>query len=305
MNGNGIALLGRNEIDINKYDLCIENAINSRVYAFSWYLDVVADDWDVLVLEDYRAVMPLPKKKKYGFSFYYQPVFSQQLGFFSYSNDQEIQQIFEEIIPWNKILLYNFNSNNRIAQNSRKSTNDNFEINLNESIVYLRKNYRKDRLKSLRKARAAALLLKDGHNIESLVSLYKETFSFVNHNNAYYEKVKALLTYSLKTQRGVLRSVYLENDLVASAFFFITDRRIYYVFGASNIVGKQHGATTLLIDSMIEEYSESKMVFDFEGSSITNVASFYSSFGAVKTKYQVVMEPKIFSYLNKIRQLKF
>ncbi|VAW26447.1 hypothetical protein MNBD_BACTEROID04-1052, partial [hydrothermal vent metagenome] len=50
----------RNQIDIVKYDTCITKSINTRVYANSWYLDIVADNWDVLVLNDYEAVMPLP-----------------------------------------------------------------------------------------------------------------------------------------------------------------------------------------------------------------------------------------------------
>ena len=55
------------QIDFNKYDACIAAAINSRIYAYSWYLDAVCDDWDVcqnvkrsfdsgiLSLEDYSV----------------------------------------------------------------------------------------------------------------------------------------------------------------------------------------------------------------------------------------------------------
>ena len=47
----------RKDLDILKYDACIENSIQSRIYGFSWYLDIVADHWEVLVLDDYEAVM--------------------------------------------------------------------------------------------------------------------------------------------------------------------------------------------------------------------------------------------------------
>ena len=61
-----IRYLTENEIDFKKYDQCIANALNSRIYAYSWYLDIVADkNWDVLVLNDYEAVMPMPKRKRY------------------------------------------------------------------------------------------------------------------------------------------------------------------------------------------------------------------------------------------------
>ena len=46
----------REDLEVEKYNNCIENSIQSRIYAFSWYLDIVADYWDVLVLDDYKAV---------------------------------------------------------------------------------------------------------------------------------------------------------------------------------------------------------------------------------------------------------
>ena len=60
-----IRYLKREEIDIQKYDECIENSLESLSYAYSWYLDIVADNWDVLVYDNYKAVMPVPWRKKY------------------------------------------------------------------------------------------------------------------------------------------------------------------------------------------------------------------------------------------------
>ena len=69
-------------LDVDKYDACIENSIQSRIYAFSWYLDIVADNWDVLVLDDYKAVMPIPWKKKYFIKYIAQPLFLSAIGCF-------------------------------------------------------------------------------------------------------------------------------------------------------------------------------------------------------------------------------
>ncbi|WP_373942482.1 hypothetical protein OEG92_04340 [Polaribacter sejongensis] len=70
-----IQYVKRKDLNILKYDACIENSIQSRIYAFSWYLDIVADNWDVLVLGDYKAVMPLPWKQKYFIKYITQPFF--------------------------------------------------------------------------------------------------------------------------------------------------------------------------------------------------------------------------------------
>ena len=75
--------LTRKELDITKYDHCIAKACNTRIYAHSWFLDIVCDDWDVLIIENYKAVMPLPKRKKIGINYIYLPPWVQQLGIFS------------------------------------------------------------------------------------------------------------------------------------------------------------------------------------------------------------------------------
>jgi len=73
----------REDLEVTKYNDCIENSIQSRIYAFSWYLDIVADNWDVLVEDDYTAVMPVPWKQKYFIKYVTQPFFCQQLGVFA------------------------------------------------------------------------------------------------------------------------------------------------------------------------------------------------------------------------------
>ena len=80
-----IHYLKRKDIDIVKYNTCIEASINTRIYAYSWYLDIVATNWDILVLNDYEAVMPLPWRQKYFIKYMYPPAWTQQLGVFSKS----------------------------------------------------------------------------------------------------------------------------------------------------------------------------------------------------------------------------
>jgi uncharacterized protein YlbG (UPF0298 family) len=90
----------REDLDIEKYNDRIENSIQSRIYAFSWYLDIVADNWDVLVLNDYEAVMPVPWKQKYFIKYVTQPFFCQQLGIFSKEKfTKETQEEIIKMIP--------------------------------------------------------------------------------------------------------------------------------------------------------------------------------------------------------------
>ena len=63
MTGNSnIHYLTNREIDKIKWDECIDKADNGLVYAYSFYLDHMAKQWDALVWNDYEAVMPLTWK---------------------------------------------------------------------------------------------------------------------------------------------------------------------------------------------------------------------------------------------------
>lgn len=77
-----IQYVKRDAIDLTKYNNCVATAIQSRIYAYSWYLDVVAENWDVLVLNDYEAVVPLPFKVKFQLKYISQPFFVSNWVFF-------------------------------------------------------------------------------------------------------------------------------------------------------------------------------------------------------------------------------
>jgi hypothetical protein len=49
--------------------------------------------------------------------------------------------------------------------------------------------------------------------------------------------------------------------------------------------GKTLGASHYLIDRFIHDHAGQKMLLDFEGSDIRNLAFFYSSFGAITELY--------------------
>lgn len=50
-----------------KWDDCIAHSVNERIYAYSWYLNIVAPNWDALIMDDYQAVFPVVHQKKWVF----------------------------------------------------------------------------------------------------------------------------------------------------------------------------------------------------------------------------------------------
>lgn len=82
------------------WDKCIPKFPNETIYAFSGWLDRVADRWDALVMDEIFCRMPLVHKKKYGLKYIYQPFFTQQCGVFStHGVDADLLQKFISSIP--------------------------------------------------------------------------------------------------------------------------------------------------------------------------------------------------------------
>ena len=93
------------QIDKTKWDACISHADNGLIYAYSFYLDAMAKNWDALVLNDYEVVMPLTWNKKYGVHYLYQPAFTACLGIFAHralrgrSIDADTVSAFLQAVP--------------------------------------------------------------------------------------------------------------------------------------------------------------------------------------------------------------
>lgn len=95
-----ITYLTHQEIDKLKWDSCIRNAFNGLIYGYSWYLDIVAEQWDGLVYGDYEHIMPLPYRSSLGIERIYAPAFCPTLGVFSQAKlSAEIVDRFINAIP--------------------------------------------------------------------------------------------------------------------------------------------------------------------------------------------------------------
>ena len=120
-----IQYIENKNINFKKWDACIASSFNRLIYGFSWYLDVVCDDWDALVLNDYEGVFPLPKRKKWGIDYIYQPFFCQQLGVFS-KKKIEIDLFLNYIPKKFKYLELNVGLSKKFAFHE----NENYELNI-------------------------------------------------------------------------------------------------------------------------------------------------------------------------------
>ena len=296
-----IKYIHREHLDEEKYNQCIDTSLQSKIYAFSWYLDIVCNTWDVLVLNDYEAVMPIPWRKKYGIKYVYPPFWVLQLGVFS-----------NEVIDENEFLTPLFNKFKFVEL--RINTHNNFELYpeflqlkqcqklvFNTTYSSTLSHYRKDRKKDLQKAAAADLIEKWNDHPSNLIQLFKNNIGkrTPNIKETDYANLEKLIAICIEKKIGEILAVYdKENKLVASVFLLKHKNSITKLISSTNLKDRKNGANTFLIDRVIFKYHKDFSIFNFGGSSIKSVASFSKSFGAETEKYHQLKMNKLPKFLQ-------
>ena len=153
--GLKILHLPHSKIDKLKWNQCISSASNYLPYAYSWYLDVVSPGWNAMVSEDYSFVFPLTHRRKLGFTYLYQPMFTQQLGLFSkYPIEEKFVLTFLYNIPTSyKFIEINLNEANTFDLSEELADRKkNLLLNLNKSYEEIYSGYSENHKRNLKKA---------------------------------------------------------------------------------------------------------------------------------------------------------
>lgn len=293
------------QLDKMKWDSCITNADNGLIYAYSFYLDQMSRQWDALVLNDYEAVMPLTWNKKYGISYLYQPFLTAQLGVFGKNITEERVSNFIQSIPSSfRLIEISLNSHNILSIPSGFQIHrSNYIIDLNFPYEQLFNNYRENIRRNIKKALQLGCTVLRDFDVEKVIELAllqmrdygKESADNVDRFRKLY---KHLYQKSMATTYGIL----LNNQLLASCVFFFSHGRAYYILVGNHPNGKTIGASHLLLDAFIKDNAEKKMILDFEGSDIRNLAFFYSSFGAKEEIYPSLKINRLPFYLKWLKK---
>lgn len=277
------------QIDTLKWDECIKSADNGLIYANSFYLDAMSENWDALVLNNYEAVMPLTWKKKYTICYLYQPFFTASLGVFGNNINAFIVEQFLKAIPlkfkyWD---IYLNSGNYFELKDFVLYQRMNYVLNLDKSYTVLYKNFRENIRRNVKKSAQLNCVVKKDFPVDEVMVLAIEQsnqFSPITQND--YTKFKNLYGLLHKKNQAITYGIYsARNELLASCVFFFFKKRAYYILVGNHPDGKTIGASHALLNAFIQEYAGQDMLLDFEGSNINSLAFFYSSFGAIEEKY--------------------
>ena len=300
-----IHYLNHSEIDFNKWDDCISKSLNGIVYAYSWYLNIMASKWDALIADDYRIVFPLTKRKKYGIEYLYQPLFTQQLGIFSPTliNQHTIQEFIESIPPKFKYQEINFNTFNTIDSSlGRTYERVTYRLDLIQPYINLSSHYSENTKRNISRALAFGVNVKNGYSANDFIRFYKANLN-VKLKNEDFNNLQKIISIALEKRIGDIYLAYTkDNILCAAAFFIRSNEKVIYLAAVSSEVGKSDRAMFLLIDQFIHINSEAHLTLDFEGSNNEGIARFYASFGADRCIYKQLKRNKLPWFLKALKK---
>ena len=295
----------RKNIDTGRWDELIENSTAETIYAYSWYLDAVAENWSALMVGDYQFVMPLIWKKKYGIRFLYQPFYTQQLGVFSreYVDPILITSMLSMLPGKFRFGNVHFNIQNLVGEEEPFTVDDksNYVLDLNRPYDDLNRSFSTNAKRNVKRAWDIGQEVEKDLSLEDLVA-FKRANDVIKRTEDDYTWLVHLLETICEKSAGAVYASRIEGGLSAAAFFGFSRRRAIYLVSVSNETGKENRSMFKLVDSFIRDHSGTELVLDFEGSNIPSVARFFGGFGARPEIYQGVSFNRMPMFLNKLRK---
>ncbi len=282
-----IKYVKREDIDISKWDQCIQRSYNNLIYPYSFYLDNIAKHWDALIFADYEAIMPLTWNMKWGIKYLYQPPLTPQLGIFSGAPvSEKLIESFIEHIPvdykFGEIFLNYYNPHPLFKKH------DNYILDLSPSYSHTRSRYNKDLEKNLKRSLRSHLNYIKTYDLKKALSFhqqhYKERTPHVK--NSDYARFENVCVQLQKQNELLIRLASdTEDNLLAIAVLFLNKNRIYLIESTTFEKGRRAQANHFLLDEIIREFSGKEMLLDLVGSDIPGIAHFYRNFGSVNQPY--------------------
>jgi hypothetical protein len=301
-----IQLYKRTEIDDALWNRCVKQAVNSSVSGYTWYLDIVCENWSALIWNNYQAILPLPVKTKLNIPYILQPLFIKSLNIYSESEvSLELTNAFLDAIPSKiKLIDINLQVNEQLQRNDFIVKSKLFQLlDLTVSYEKISLDYHKSVHRSLTKASKNNLSIVEAVSVKQVIELFKVNVGYkIKQLKAKnYVVLEALMERLGENQSGFsIGVINKDKQLVAAAFCILSEKEISFFNGSSNDEGKHSGAMFFLFDELFKRYATRKVVFDFEGSSIKSINDFNKKFGAKDCVYLQIKKNRLPYLLKKL-----
>lgn len=268
------------DIDFVAWDEAVSRSTAPTVFALSWYLTAFSPGWCALVDDDYSVVMPLPMKRKWGFTLVTQPAECPHLGVFSQDklSPEQMLLIIEAVPRCFPVVRLTMNRANPgiVKVHSKKKLT--FLLSLCEEYNTVSSGYSKHTRRNISKA--------EGVIVDADVDVTK-AMSFLGLHGKHYLKGSFAGVVELLSQRGMIEIMVAtdEAEILSVAVFVRNFNSHVYLYSATSPRGRMLRANYKVIDCFIKGKCGGGGLLDFEGSSIPGIARFFAGFGGEEYHY--------------------
>jgi hypothetical protein len=280
-----IELISSLQVDANKWNITIA-ANKGLIYSRYEYLSHLCKKWDGIVVDDYRAIMPLPLNKKWGLKYYYHPAFIQRLGITGYVSPTEIDQIVELIKANSWIAQITYEADKRIIyKNEASQRATNFTLNIDRPFDVVSSRLSKSFVSELKKSNRYDIKY-DESDANAVIDMWFEEYSSKTKiRKNQIEDFRKLCNTLVKEGNCYVRTVVYDNAVIAAAILFKDEFRLYNILNSVSETGRKISANYHLYYEILKEFSGRGLLFDFEGSELPGVKKFYLKFNPSVENY--------------------
>lgn len=280
---------------------CEQDKTMPFFYRYDYYQAIYHDNWEIALAtngNDIQAAMPYVVRKKKGFNLILpEPLMPYQGVWINYPLNQKyasklgfekevITKIIEQL-PSVALFRQQFHPNftNWLPfawENYKQTTKYSYII---EDISDLKIVYDefKDKTRNSIKKATQNFSVKAAASIDEFID-FKRNNSNINALNLII--LKRILNFAFDNNLGeILHAKNSENEICSSIFYIWDDSTAYLLQSINNKKTNYSGATSLLIWEAIKNASSKTKSFDFEGSMIQSIETFFRSFGGKQTPY--------------------
>lgn len=284
------------------WDRLVDLSPHGTVFHYSWWLDMVASDFQIIVTRNDRGAivggLPLPRQRRAGLRISHSPRLAPYLGpIFDLAGAGNIcDQLFlmrshgealgRSVGPFDSFRclagatapdLQGF-----LWAGFRASLAYTFRIPGGRSPDEIAEGMTRTHFQKLTKARRMSLSVTCDGDIEDLILLNKSTFERQTKRAPYtYDLVRKLWMTARERGKARLYVTTTPDGTPVAALFTVNDEKTTYqiVSGVHKDLGSVPGAYLVLWQAAHDALSAGR-AFDFEGSAIRGVEAFYRRWGA-------------------------
>ena len=303
MINSSIKLIESENIDENKWMRMLNNttSIHSQ-YCEYWYINSVCNKWKAYIKGDYECGFPFAINSKAGYKIIYQPFFTRQFPFLGVHDSQFITSVISSLkqdFRWIRVNLpFAFN------ELTTKSNLLNFQsLNLSAEYSLIHDNYSTNAKRILKKTEDFKLV--ENIDVDDFITLFKQEVGLkIGLTGENYMCLNSLIRAGLSCGKIQMFSIKQNDVLLGFVCFYFHKNIINYLKGSLTEKGKKLGGMYFAFDQIIQQYAGKDCIFDFGGSNLKGISSFYKKFGAQDLTYYSHDYNQLPKLINKLKKIK-